>query len=102
MIQVRKKCLISMKIGIKMPKKLTTEIFIQKSKGIHGNKFDYSMVEYINNKTKVKLICNSCMNKIEQRPLNNLQGSGCYICDGIKKLDNKIFIEKSKKIHGDK
>ena len=33
------------------------EDFIEKAKKIHGNKYDYSRVEYINNKTKVCIIC---------------------------------------------
>ena len=38
-------------------KKLTKEIFIEKAKQAHGdNKYDYSKVNYINNKTKVCII----------------------------------------------
>ena len=36
-----------------MPKKLTTEEFVKKAKTIHGDKYDYSKVEYINNRIKV-------------------------------------------------
>jgi hypothetical protein len=32
--------------------KFTTEIFIEKSKLIHGDKYDYSLVNYINKRTK--------------------------------------------------
>ena len=39
-----------------MPKKLTTEDFISKSIKIHGNIFDYSLLEYKNNQSKVKII----------------------------------------------
>jgi hypothetical protein len=38
-------------------KKLTNEKFIEKSKIIHGDKYDYSLVEYINNRNKLKIIC---------------------------------------------
>lgn len=40
-----------------MSKKLTQEEFIKKAKVIHGNKYDYSQVKYINTKTKVLIIC---------------------------------------------
>lgn len=40
-----------------MSKKLTTEQFIEKSIQIHGNKYDYSKVNYINSYTKVCIIC---------------------------------------------
>ena len=36
---------------------LTKELFIEKAKKIHGNKYDYSKVKYIDNKTKVCIIC---------------------------------------------
>lgn len=41
-------------------RKLTTEEFIKKSKNIHGDKFNYSMVDYKNTRTKVKIICLNC------------------------------------------
>lgn len=34
------------------------EVFINKAKEVHNNTYDYSQVDYINNKTKVKIICN--------------------------------------------
>lgn len=38
-------------------KKLTTEEFIERARKIHGNKYDYSKVNYVNAKTKVCIIC---------------------------------------------
>ena len=35
----------------------TNESFIKKAKIVHGDKYDYSEVNYKNNKTKVKIIC---------------------------------------------
>lgn len=40
-----------------MGKKLTQEEFIQKAKQIHGDKYDYSKVEYIKSSVKVKIVC---------------------------------------------
>lgn len=40
-----------------MGKRLTTESFIKRAKEIHGDKYDYSLVQYINSRTKVKIIC---------------------------------------------
>lgn len=31
--------------------------FIKKSKEIHGDKYDYSLVKYINAKWKVRIVC---------------------------------------------
>lgn len=38
-------------------KKMTNGDFIGKVKEIHGNRYDYSLVEYTNSNTKVKIIC---------------------------------------------
>ena len=90
---------------------LTTTGFIKKSKSIHGDKYDYSKVEYKNNKTKVCIIC-PIHGEFWQRPDNHtFLKQGCPICGKekmSKKLsksltyNNDIFIEKARKIHGDK
>ena len=38
-------------------RKLTTEEFIKRAKEIHGDKYDYGLVNYINNDTKIKITC---------------------------------------------
>ena len=81
--------------------KLTTEEFIFKAKQIHGNKYDYSLVEYNGNKIKVKIICPE-HGIFEQSPNSHLMLHGCLDCSGLKRLTTRMFIEKSKKIHGDK
>lgn len=40
-----------------MPNKLTIEEFISRARKIHGNKYNYSKVKYINRTTKVCIIC---------------------------------------------
>ena len=40
-----------------MSKRLTTKQFIKRAIAVHGNKYDYSLVEYVNAHTKVKIIC---------------------------------------------
>ena len=37
--------------------KLTQEQIINQFREKHGNKYDYSLVEYINSRTKVKIKC---------------------------------------------
>ena len=84
-----------------MSKKLTINEFIEKAKQVHGEKYDYSKVEYVNAKTKVCIICPE-HGEFWQTPSSHLQGQGCAECGGTKKLTTKGFIEKAKKIHGDK
>ena len=38
-----------------MPRTITTEEFIQKAKAVHGDKYDYSLVDYKNCKIKIKI-----------------------------------------------
>ena len=62
-----------------MRRKLTTEDFIEKTKAVHGDRYDYSKVEYINNLTKVKIICN-IHGDFTQTPSHHWRGSGCCKC----------------------
>jgi very-short-patch-repair endonuclease len=75
----------------------TTEKFIQECQKIH-KKYDYSLVEYVTNKTPVKIICN-IHGVFSQIPSHHLKGSGCPKCaNDVKSIE--FFIEKSKLIHG--
>jgi len=83
-------------------KKLTTEEFIFKARKIHSNKYDYSKVEYINNSTKIVIVCPE-HGKYKQRPQNHVdRKQGCPTCGGTKKLDVESFVVKAREIHGDK
>lgn len=84
--------------------KLTTPLnsFVERAKEVHGNKYDYSKVEYKNNRTKVCIVCPE-HGEFWQIPDNHLKGHGCGKCalNGIL-LTVEEFIEKAKKIHGEK
>ena len=92
------------KCGIeKSHKKLRSnnEEFIKKSVNIHGNKYDYSKVEYFNAKTNVCIICPE-HGEFWQKPFKHLSGHGCPNCCTTTKLTLDEFIKKAKEIHGDK
>lgn len=72
--------------------------FIDNAIKIHGNKYDYSNVKYINNKTKVSIICPE-HGEFQQRPDMHLR-HGCFKCVG-RNLSLEDFITQAKKIHGD-
>ena len=59
--------------------KLTTEEFITKAKAVHGDRYDYSKVKYINNQTKVCIICKE-HGEFWQTPYTHLNGHGCSKC----------------------
>jgi hypothetical protein len=82
-------------------KKKTTEQFILESKNIHGEKYDYSFTEYINNKSKVKIICPK-HGIFEQAPSKHLQKRGCPKCANNIKKTSLEFIKEAKNIHEDK
>jgi len=58
---------------------LTTNDFKKRAYNIHGDNYDYSMVNYINSLTKIKIICNK-HGIFSQRPFNHLNGAGCPSC----------------------
>lgn len=78
--------------------RLTNEKFIEKAKRVHGNKYDYSKVEYLASKINVKIIC-PIHGEFEQKPNDHLSGKGCPICNeshlerGVKKFLNGKGIE---------
>ena len=81
-------------------KKLTTEEFIKKSKEIHGNKYDYSVSNYINRRTKIEIKC-AKHGIFKQNPTGHMTSNvGCLMC--FKEEQKQLFIEKSRKIHNNK
>jgi very-short-patch-repair endonuclease len=75
--------------------KSDTNSFTKKAMEIWGNKYDYSLVDYISAREKIKIIYNGWV--FEQTPDNHLRGKECE-----KRWDTKRFIFESKKIHGTK
>lgn len=84
-----------------MTKKLTTEEFIEKAIKVHGNKYNYDKVIYINCKEKIIITCTG-HSDFEQTPSEHLQGYGCKKCAGNYKPTIKEFIEKANIIHNNK
>ncbi len=81
-------------------KRKTTDEFIKDAKRIHQDTYDYSKVEYINNQTKVIIIC-KIHGQFLQAPSHHLLGKNCALCKGSKKKTTEEFIEDSRKIHQD-
>jgi hypothetical protein len=83
--------------------KLDGDEILKRFINIHGNKYDYSLVNYINYKTKVKIICDK-HGIFEQSPNHHISGKGCPKCAYIirankKKYTTEIYIEKAGKKH---
>jgi hypothetical protein len=78
--------------------------FIDEANKIHFGKYDYSNINYINAKTKIKIICN-IHGEFEQEPNSHLQGNGCKLCGIINCSKKRIktteeYINEIKKVHG--
>ena len=81
---------------------LDLDAFLQKSREVHGDKYDYSKVMFKGNRTKVCIIC-PIHGEFWQLPPNHMRGSGCPFCADEKQRDTKEeFISKATKIHGDR
>jgi len=89
-------------------KRKTNKEFIQDAIKIHGNKYDYSKIEYKNNKTKITIICRE-HGEFSQKAENHLGNHGCPMCmrklniysrkHGKIKIDNDMFIKEARKVH---
>lgn len=93
-----------------MPKRKTTEEFINESILIHGEDYCYSLSDYKRAGEKIIITCKKHGNFL-QTPNSHLMGKGCPVCGReklLKHFNNLViskaesFIEKSIKIHGEK
>lgn len=89
-----------------MGKIVTTESFIISSKKIHGDNYDYSLVEYSKTIIPVKIVCPK-HGIFEQTPHNHLRKSGCPKCsrsraENSRKYTKRQFTDKSNEIHNNK
>ena len=83
--------------------RLSIEEFIEKARNVHGDKYDYSKVEYIDARTKVCIICPK-HGEFWQTPDSHLRGTSCPKCSLHRcyKYTTEEFIEIARSIHGDK
>ena len=84
-----------------------TESFIKQAKKLYGDFYDYSNVNYINEKEKITIIC-PLHGKFTITPNNHLNGRICPKCTEEKRMERVSstglvnFLEKAKEVHGDK
>lgn len=76
-----------------------SEIFAFKAKQVHGDKYNYSLVDYKRSTSNVTIICSE-HGGFKQIPTNHLTGNGCPRCAAEGRSNNlETFIEKSKALH---
>lgn len=84
----------------------TKEEWVASARKVHGDKYDYSKVDYVNNRTKVCIICPE-HGEFWQKPNDHLKGKGCPKCVVEQNRKNqslgaKAFLKKARLVHGDK
>lgn len=84
----------------------TTEQFIEKAKKIHGNKYDYSKVDYKRSQMKVCIVCPK-HGEFWQTANSHLSGHGCHKCMVEEnaarfKRTKEDFIKRAIELYGDK
>ncbi len=72
---------------------------------VHGDRYDYSLVEYVDSKTKVSIICRE-HGVFEQAPAMHKLGNGCPACAQIARtagmvVGYDVWIQRFKDVHGD-
>ena len=73
---------------------MDTELFKEKASHVHGNKYDYSLVEYTSGLKKVKIIC-PIHGVYEQVASYHLAGNGCPFCkESHWERDVRRFLKK--------
>jgi hypothetical protein len=82
-------------------KRLTKEEFIKLAKEIHGEKYDYSLVNYNGTHVKIKIICPE-HGEFEQTPNSHKRGNGCSKCKNVYNYSTDEFIEKANFKHNNK
>lgn len=85
-----------------MPKKLDLNEVLERFREIHGDRYDYSLINaYTNRRTPVPIICRE-HGVFYQKPDKHLSGQGCPLCNKTNKLTTDGFVRKARKAHGDK
>lgn len=81
--------------------KRTIDDFLERARAAHGDRYDYSQVQYLTRRTKVTIICPE-HGPFQQEPANHWNGSGCPACAGCKRTTQQDFLTRSRAAHGDR
>lgn len=81
-------------------KKISAAEFISASQAVHGGKYDYSKVEYVNSQIDVAIICPK-HGEFVQSPTRHMAGRGCHACGGTKRQSIEQLIQRAKEAHDD-
>jgi len=89
-------------------RKKTASAFITRAIKVHGEKYGYENVVYVDYHTYVQITCLTCDEDFSQTPGHHLAGKGCPTCairinaEVKKKKAADTFISRAVKVHGEK
>jgi hypothetical protein len=94
------------RVATAMKLRHTVERFLEDAHRVHGDRYDYSEVIYINALTKVRIVCPE-HGPFEQKPANHIRGIGCSRCGDesaadIRRTTTSEFIAEAVETHGDR
>lgn len=81
-------------------KRHSEEQVVKKFRKVHGSRYDYSLMKYVNTDTKIKIICDE-HGVFEQTPDHHINGCGCPKCTGRGKTWEEVLVGFDK-IHGNR
>lgn len=86
-----------------MNRRWNTELFIQKARELHGDKYDYSLSEWVSYNSDLTIIC-PIHGKFEQKGCYHVKGRGCPSCRGNtislrKRKSKEQFVEDANNVH---
>lgn len=87
--------------------RLNTKIFIERARAVHGDKYDYSEVDFKTSHAKVTVRCRECNHKWDILPTNHLCGRGCKPCQykslpQNQRISHHEFLRQAREVQGDK
>lgn len=84
----------------------TTEQFVELAKSKHGDRYDYTKVDYLKSNKKVILVCRE-HGDFNMNPVDHLMGQGCSKCfrkrqAALQTYSTCEYVERARLKHGDK
>ena len=88
-------------------RRISKEEFLRRAEKVHGNKFDYSEIEYVDLNTKIRIVC-QFHGPFDQTPEKHLVSDyGCFDCSYEQRWERRkdrvtteVFIRRAQKKHG--
>ena len=83
-------------------KMISTEVFIDRAKKVHGDTYEYHNAIYLGSRKNLNINCKK-HGEFKQLPSVHLEGKGCAKC-GLERMSHDLdsFIAKSISVHGRK